>query len=105
MYVIYAYIRIPTIVETKTIIVKTSQRFASPRFASPRFTSPVQSSSIQSPIYPMANTDLFYFSAPSYYKALLHFRVGIIVLTCPDNKSARYHQPKSCVPAKSHKSQ
>ena len=26
------------------------------------------------------------------------------MLTCPDNKSAR-NQPKSCVPAKSHKSQ
>ena len=36
---------------------------------------------------------------------LSHFRIRIIVLTCPDNKSARNHQPKSCVPAKSHKSQ
>ena len=37
---------------------------------------------------------------------LLHFRIRIIVLTCPDiNKSARNHQPKSCVPAKSHISQ
>ena len=32
---------------------------------------------------------------------LLHFRIRIIVLTCPDNKSARNHQPKSCVPTKS----
>ena len=32
------------------------------------------------------------------------FRIRI-VLTCPDNKSARNHQPKSCVPAKSHKLQ
>ena len=31
---------------------------------------------------------------------LSHFRIRIIVLTCPDiNKSARNHQPKSCVPA------
>ena len=29
---------------------------------------------------------------------LSHFRIRIIVLTCPDNKSAR-NQPKSCVPA------
>ena len=29
---------------------------------------------------------------------LSHFRIRIIVLTCPDNKSAR-SQPKSCVPA------
>ena len=36
---------------------------------------------------------------------LSHFRIRIIMLTCPDNKSARSHQPKSCVPAKSHKSQ
>ena len=36
---------------------------------------------------------------------LSHFCIRIIVLTCPDNKSARNHQPKSCVPAKSHKSQ
>ena len=36
---------------------------------------------------------------------LSHFRIRIIVLTCPDNKSARNHQPKSCVPAKSRKSQ
>ena len=35
---------------------------------------------------------------------LSHFSIRIIVLTCPDNKSAR-NQPKSCVPAKSHKSQ
>ena len=36
----------------------------------------------------------------------INFRIWIIVLTCPDNKSARNHQPKySCVPAKSHKSQ
>ena len=35
----------------------------------------------------------------------ISFRVRIIVLTCLDNKSARSHQPKSCVPAKSHKSQ
>ena len=34
---------------------------------------------------------------------LSHFRIRIIVLTCQDNKSARNHQPKSCVPAKSHK--
>ena len=34
-----------------------------------------------------------------------HFRIRIIVLTCPDDKSARNHQPKSWVPAKSHKSQ
>ena len=34
-----------------------------------------------------------------------HFCIRIIVLTCPDNKSARNHQPKSCVPAKSYKSQ
>ena len=37
---------------------------------------------------------------------LSHFRIRIIVLTCPDiNKPARNHQPKSCVPAKSHKLQ
>ena len=36
---------------------------------------------------------------------LSHFLIRIIVLTCPDNKSARNHQPKSCVPAKSEKSQ
>ena len=36
---------------------------------------------------------------------LSHFRIRIIVLTCPDNKSARNHQRKSCMPAKSHKSQ
>ena len=36
---------------------------------------------------------------------LSHFRIRIIMLTCPDNKSARNHQPKSCVPAKSRKSQ
>ena len=35
---------------------------------------------------------------------LSHFRIRIIVLTCPDNKSAR-NKPKSCVPAKSRKSQ
>ena len=35
---------------------------------------------------------------------LSHFPIRIIVLTCPDNKSVR-NQPKSCVPAKSHKSQ
>ena len=29
---------------------------------------------------------------------LSHFRIRVIVLTCPDNKSAR-NQPKSCVPA------
>ena len=29
---------------------------------------------------------------------LSHFRIGIIMLTCPDNKSAR-KKPKSCVPA------
>ena len=29
---------------------------------------------------------------------LSHFRIRIIVLTCPDNKSTR-NQPKSCVPA------
>ena len=34
---------------------------------------------------------------------LSHFRIRIIVLTCPDNKSARNHQPKSYVPEKSHK--
>ena len=34
---------------------------------------------------------------------LSHFCISIIVLTCPDNKSARNHQPKSCVPEKSHK--
>ena len=41
-------------------------------------------------------------------KALLKrnsFRIRIILLTCPDNKSAKNHQPKSCMPAKSHKSQ
>ena len=65
---------------------------------------------------PKANTDLLYFSAVSCYKSsvetnslkvylLSHFRIRIIVLTFPDNKSARNHQPKSCVPAKSHKSQ
>ena len=56
-----------------------------------------------------ANTDLLYFSALSYYKRsvekislyfLSHFRIRIIVLTCPDNKSAR-NQPRSCVSAKS----
>ena len=36
---------------------------------------------------------------------LSHFRIRIVVLTCPDNKSARNHQRKSCVPAKSYKSQ
>ena len=36
---------------------------------------------------------------------LLHFRIRIIMLLCPDNQSARNHQPKSCLPAKSHKSQ
>ena len=36
---------------------------------------------------------------------LSHFRIRIIVLTCPDNKSARNPQPKSYMPAKSHKSQ
>ena len=37
---------------------------------------------------------------------LSHFRIRIIVLTCPDiNKPARNHQPKSCVPARSHKLQ
>ena len=36
---------------------------------------------------------------------LSHFRIRIIALTCPDNKSARNHQRKSCVPAKSYKSQ
>ena len=35
---------------------------------------------------------------------LSHFRIRIIVLTCPDDKSARNHQQKSCVPAKSRKS-
>ena len=30
---------------------------------------------------------------------LSHFRIRIIVLTCPDNKSSR-NQPKSCVPAR-----
>ena len=29
---------------------------------------------------------------------LSHYFIRIIVLTCPDNKSARNHQPKSCVP-------
>ena len=57
---------------------------------------------------PEANMDLLYFSALSYYKCsvekkislylLSHFRIRIIGLTCPDNKSAR-NQPKSCVPA------
>ena len=55
---------------------------------------------------------LLYFSPPSYYKSsvetnfpilLSHFRIRIVVLTFPDNKSARNHQPKSCVPEKSHK--
>ena len=63
---------------------------------------------------PEANTDLLHFSALSYYKSsveknilylLSHFRIRIIVLTCPDNKSAGNHQPKPCVPVKSHKSQ
>ena len=37
---------------------------------------------------------------------LSHFRIRIIVLTCPDiNKSARNHQTKSWVHTKSHKSQ
>ena len=31
---------------------------------------------------------------------LSHFRIRIIALTCPYNKSARNHQRKSCVPAK-----
>ena len=35
---------------------------------------------------------------------LSHFLIRIIVLTCPDNKSARNHQLKSCLPAKSQKS-
>ena len=56
---------------------------------------------------PKANTDLLYFSALSYFESsvkkmslylLSHFRIRIIVLTCPDNKSAR-SQPTSCVPA------
>ena len=34
---------------------------------------------------------------------LMHFRIRIIVVKCPDNKSARNHQPKSSVPEKSHK--
>ena len=34
---------------------------------------------------------------------LSHFCIRIIVVTCPDNKSARNHQPKSSVPEKSHK--
>ena len=37
--------------------------------------------------------------------SLSHFRIRIIVLTCPDNKSARNYQRKSCMPAKSYKSQ
>ena len=42
---------------------------------------------------------------------LSHSHIRIIMLTCPDNidviyyQSARNRQPKSCVPAKSHKSQ
>ena len=56
---------------------------------------------------PEANTDLLYFSVLSYYKSsvgtnFLMF-ARIIVLKFPDNKSARNHQPKSCVPEKSHK--
>ena len=64
---------------------------------------------------PETNTDLLYFQLWAVIKALLkkisqyllsHFRIRIIVLTCPDiNKPARNHQPKSCVPAKSHKLQ
>ena len=55
---------------------------------------------------PEANMDFFVIF---FIKALLkqislcllsHFRIRIIVLTCPDNKSARNHQPKSCVPTK-----
>ena len=53
---------------------------------------------------PEANTDLLYFSALSYYKCSVEkkipyicYRIRIIVLTCPDNKSAR-NQPKQCVP-------
>ena len=64
---------------------------------------------------PETNTDFFviFFRLRVIIKALLeqtslyllsHFRIRIIVLTCPDNKSARNHHPKSCVPAKSHKS-
>ena len=30
---------------------------------------------------------------------LSHFHIRIIVLKCPDYKSVRNHQPKSCVPA------
>ena len=61
---------------------------------------------------PKANTDLLYFSALSYYKSsvetnfpilLSYFRIRIVVLTCPDNKSARNYQPKLCVPEKSDK--
>ena len=56
---------------------------------------------------PEANTNLLYFSALSYYKSsvekislylLSHFGIRVMVLTYPDNKSAR-NQPKSCVPA------
>ena len=65
---------------------------------------------------PKTNTDFFviFFRLRVIIKALLkqisqyllsYFRIRIIVLTCPDNESARNHQPKSCVPAKSHRSQ
>ena len=54
------------------------------------------------------NTDLLYFLALSYYKCSAekislylpsHFRIRIIVLTYPENKSAR-NQPKSCLQCK-----
>ena len=82
-----------------------------------RFTMPGISTNGKQDVLkqPEANTDLLDFSVLSYYKSsvkkislylLLHFRIRIIVLTCPDiNKSARNHLPKSCVPTKSHKSQ
>ena len=70
---------------------------------------------------PEANPDLLYLvSGLSFKKTLLkqiplcllsHSHIRIIMLTCPDNidviyyQSARNRQPKSCVPAKSHKSQ
>ena len=66
---------------------------------------------------PEANTDLVDFLGLIYYsiKALLkeislyllsHFRISIILLTCPDNINVIlqvWNQPKSHVPAKSHK--
>ena len=55
---------------------------------------------------PEANTDLLYFWALRYYKSSVETNFPILLShfrTCLDDKSARNHQPKSCVPEKSHK--